>query len=133
MRNFVGKGMAKPSVKQPDLSPTVGKARRKKTPGSGRTVGTQNKATVNAREAIARLVDGNAARMQEWLDAIARDEGPMAAWRCLADVIEYHVPKLSRSELTARVNVVETTDQAVIMAEIRELLAADPELRALLS
>lgn len=115
---------------------TVLKGAGKRKPpnaGIGRVKGVPNKATVNAREAIARLVDGNAARMQEWLDAIARDEGPMAAWRCLADVIEYHVPKLSRSELTAQVNVVETTDQAVILAEIRELLAADPELRVLLT
>ena len=56
------------------------------------------KSTKNAREAIARLVDGNAERMQEWLDRIAEEEGPMAAWRCMADVIEYHVPKLARTE-----------------------------------
>jgi hypothetical protein len=58
------------------------------------------KATKNAREAIARLVDGNAERMQEWLDRIAEEEGPMAAWRCMADVIEFHVPKLARTEHT---------------------------------
>jgi len=62
--------------------------------------GSPNKATKAAREAIARLVDGNAERMQEWLDRIAEEEGPLAAWRCMADVIEYHVPKLSRTELT---------------------------------
>jgi len=66
----------------------------------GSRKGVPNKATQNAREAIARLVDGNAGRMQEWLDRIAEEEGPMAAWRCLSDVIEYHVPKLSRTELT---------------------------------
>jgi hypothetical protein len=63
-----------------------------------RPKGTPNKATAAAREAIARLVDGNAGRMQEWLDRIAEEEGPMAAWRCMADVIEYHVPKLARTE-----------------------------------
>lgn len=36
--------------------------------------------------------------MQEWLDRIAEEEGPMAAWRCLSDVIEYHIPKLARTE-----------------------------------
>jgi hypothetical protein len=63
-----------------------------------RPKGTPNKATAAAREAIARLVDGNAGRMQEWLDRIAEEEGPMAAWRCMADVIEFHVPKLARTE-----------------------------------
>jgi hypothetical protein len=60
--------------------------------------GSPNKATRNAREAIARLVDGNAERMQGWLDEIAEQEGPMAAWRCMTDVIEYHIPKLARTE-----------------------------------
>ena len=63
-----------------------------------RPKGAPNKATKTAREAIARLVDGNAGRMQQWLDQIAEEEGPMAAWRCMADVIEYHVPKLARTE-----------------------------------
>lgn len=66
--------------------------------GMGRKKGVPNKATANAREAIARLVDGNAERMQEWLDRIADEEGPMAAWRCMTDVIEYHIPKLARTE-----------------------------------
>jgi hypothetical protein len=67
---------------------------------SGRKAGVPNKATANAREAIARLVDNNATRMQAWLDAIAEKEGEQAAWRCMVDVIEYHVPKLARTELT---------------------------------
>lgn len=56
------------------------------------------KATKNAREAIARLVDDNAERMQGWLDEIARDQGAQAAWKCLMDVVEYHIPKLQRTE-----------------------------------
>ena len=59
-----------------------------------------NKATRNAREAIARLVDGKADRMQGWLDEIAAEQGPMAAWKCMTDVIEYHIPKLARTEHT---------------------------------
>lgn len=68
--------------------------------------GSPNKATRNAREAIARLVDGNAERMQGWLDQIAADQGPAAAWRCMIDVIEYHVPKLARTELAGEVKMV---------------------------
>ena len=68
--------------------------------GIGRKKGVPNKATRNAREAIARLVDGNAERMQEWLDRIAEEEGPLKAWQCMTDVIEYHIPKLARTEHT---------------------------------
>ena len=71
-----------------------------KRPGAGRPKGLPNKTTVAAREAIARFVDGNADRLQGWLDEIAADQGPAAAFKCFADLLEYHVPKLARTELT---------------------------------
>jgi len=70
--------------------------------GPGRPKGAANKATSNAREAIARFVDGNAHRVQVWLDEIAETEGPLRAFQCYTDMIEYHVPKLSRTELTGK-------------------------------
>ena len=71
---------------------------RKKT--GGRSVGTPNKSTALAREAIAKFVDGNADKLQEWLDAIAMNEklGPKVAFDCFMQVAEYHVPKLARVE-----------------------------------
>lgn len=90
-----------------------------KTPGSGRQAGTPNKATGIAREAIAKFVDGNIDKLQVWLDAIAADpkHGPMVAYGCLMDVLEYHVPKLARTEHTAadggplQVNIVRFGDK----------------------
>lgn len=73
-----------------------------------------NKATAAAREAIARFVDGNADKLQGWLEEIAADPklGPMAAFRCFMDVCEYHVPKLARTETTiageVKVSLVDT-------------------------
>ena len=66
----------------------------------GRPKGAVNKSTQHAREAIARFVDGNADRLQEWLDQIAVQDGPQAAFKCFSDLLEYHVPKLSRAEQT---------------------------------
>lgn len=68
----------------------------------GRPKGVPNKTTILAREAIARFVDGNAHRLEGWLDEIARDEGAKAAFNCFMDVVEYHVPKLQRTELTGK-------------------------------
>ena len=68
--------------------------------GKGRPKGSVNRSTEHAREAIARLVDNNAARFEGWLEDIERKHGSLAAWRCMMDVIEYHIPKLQRSELT---------------------------------
>lgn len=83
-------------------SKVLGSAGRKPPPnaGKGRAKGVPNKATAAAREAIGRFVDGNADRLQEWLDAIAETDGPKAAFQCFMDVVEYHVPKLARSETT---------------------------------
>lgn len=75
----------------------------KGTPGPGRPKGIPNKQTTLARAAIAQFVDGNVERMQGWLDRIAEEEGPLAAFQCVERVLEYHVPKLQRSEITADV------------------------------
>lgn len=66
---------------------------------NGRPAGIPNKATTQAREAIAAFVDGNAHRLVEWLDRIA-EENPKDAFQCFQSVIEYHIPKLARTEGT---------------------------------
>lgn len=68
----------------------------------GRKPGVPNKATALAREAIATFVDGNAGRLQGWLDEIAAQEGAKVAFQCFMDVVEYHVPKLARTEHTGK-------------------------------
>lgn len=83
----------------------------------GRVAGVPNKATQEARQSIAAFVDGNAHRLQEWLDSIAEgipqidpetdkptgkyitDPNPEKAFALFQSVIEYHVPKLARSEI----------------------------------
>lgn len=80
-------------------------ARNSKNPGNagrGRRKGSVNRATANAREAIARFVDGNADKLDGWLKEIAAKDGPKAAFQCFCDVVEYHVPKLARTELTGK-------------------------------
>lgn len=94
-------------------------AKGKKT-GGGNRRGSPNKATADARAAIALFVNRNAPRLQGWLDAIADgQEGPpevdeetgekvktwiiepdpQKAFELFQSVIEYHVPKLARSEV----------------------------------
>jgi hypothetical protein len=67
----------------------------------GKKKGTPNKVTQQAREAIAAFVDGNAHRLEEWLDRIALDS-PKDAFNCFQSVIEYHIPKLGRTEHTGK-------------------------------
>lgn len=71
------------------------------------------KATLLAREAIARFVDGNAERLQGWLDEIATNDGPKAAFECFKDLLEYHVPKLARTEVTGKDGGAQQIDKTV--------------------
>ena len=78
---------------------------------AGRPAGSSNKATSQAREAIAKFVDGNAYRMEEWLEKVATGvkdaktdkwlvpPNPEKAFGMLQTVMEYHVPKLARTEV----------------------------------
>lgn len=65
--------------------------------GAGRKAGTPNRDVALAREAIAKFVEDNTERLQGWLDQIATDS-PEKAFNCVRDLIEYHVPKLARTE-----------------------------------
>jgi len=75
-------------------------AKGKKT--GGRQAGTPNKSTQAAREAIAAFMDGNADRLQGWLDEIAAEKGAQAAFDCFSTLLEYHVPKLACQESTGK-------------------------------
>lgn len=56
-----------------------------------------SKATKQAREAISMFVENNTERLQGWLDDIAADD-PKAAFDRFMNVVEYHIPKLQRTE-----------------------------------
>lgn len=73
-----------------------------KRPGQGKH--GPPRASLAAREAIARFVDGNTERLQGWLDEIAERDGPRAAFDCVVDLLEFHCPKLARRELVGGEN-----------------------------
>ena len=64
---------------------------------AGRPKGAVNRATANAREAIASFVEGNADKLTVWLERMAEDD-PKAAFAAFMSVVEYHIPKLARTE-----------------------------------
>jgi hypothetical protein len=73
--------------------------------GMGRPKGSPNKATAAVREAIAVFAEGNAHKLQEWLDDVAMGVGgnkpdPAKAADLYLRAIEYHIPKLARTEMT---------------------------------
>jgi hypothetical protein len=72
--------------------------------GKGRPRGSPNKATAAVREAIALFAEQNVGKLQGWLDRVAvRD--PAKAAELFTRVLEYHVPKLARTELSGELAV----------------------------
>ena len=90
--------------------------------GAGRPAGSPNKSTSLAREAIAKFVEANAPKMEKWLSSVAEGKpkldkegnqiyskdgepdyivppNPLKAFEMLQTVMEYHVPKLARTEV----------------------------------
>jgi hypothetical protein len=85
----------------------VTKVVKNRKKAGGRSAGTPNKVTAQAREAIAMFVDGNAHRLTEWLDQVANGNedtkpNPAKAFELFQSVVEYHVPKLARTEITGK-------------------------------
>ena len=70
------------------------------TKSGGRKLGSPNRATAEARETIANFANGNVHRLQAWLDEVAKTD-PARAFALFQSVIEYHVPKLARTDLTS--------------------------------
>jgi hypothetical protein len=93
-------------MSQENNNPILEVKRKSRNP-NGRPSGSPNKATTDARQAIALFVDKNAHRLTGWLDSVANGDpendikpNPVKAFELFQSVIEYHVPKLARTEVT---------------------------------
>jgi hypothetical protein len=72
----------------------------------GRIAGTPNKVTTEARAAIAIFVENNASKLEQWLMQVANGDpendikpNPAKAFELFQSVVEYHIPKLARTEM----------------------------------
>jgi hypothetical protein len=70
-----------------------------KRPGAGRPPGTPNKATADVRAAFSALLQGNVKKLNGWLSRVGKED-PARALDLVIKLAEYHIPKLSRTEVT---------------------------------
>lgn len=91
----------------------------------GRAPGSPNKVSQEARQAIASFVDGNAHRLTEWLDQVANGvpeadlkPNPAKAFELFQSVVEYHIPKLGRTEHTGKdgdaINLIHRIERVIV-------------------
>jgi hypothetical protein len=81
--------------------------------GPGRPKGLPNKATVEFKQAVTRLLDHGGPKMIEWLEAVARgniedggktEPDPAKALDLISKLAEYAAPKLARTEIAGDSN-----------------------------
>jgi hypothetical protein len=75
--------------------------------GRGRPKGVPNRTTVEFRDTIRDLLDGNKENVSKWLELVAEGDpdrdirpDPYKALDMIAKLAEYAAPKLSRTEMT---------------------------------
>lgn len=73
----------------------------------GRAPGTPNKATEKTRQAIASIAEDMGDKFKEWIlrtatgdEEVGLKPDPKGAADLYLKAIEYHIPKLARSEIT---------------------------------
>lgn len=73
----------------------------------GRAAGVPNKATQDVRACMAMFAENNVSKLEGWLNATAKGDivngvkpDPGKAADLFLKAIEYHIPKLGRTELT---------------------------------
>lgn len=91
---------------------------KKGDPRAGRPKGSTNKATKRARDAIASFAERSTDKFLDLLDDIAKED-PQAAVRLYLQLLEYHLPKLARTEVSGEV------DQTVTI-NVQSLIPAAP-------
>ena len=66
----------------------------------GRKKGVTNKVTSDVRFAVGEIVKNNADKVQGWLNRVGKTD-PAKALDCYTKLLEYHIPKLQRTDLTS--------------------------------
>ncbi len=105
--------MTRTDLAEPLTKEELREARLNSMPTSLSETALQRVSTGRVRFALSQLAQNNVTQVQHWLDAIALVDGPKAALELYLKMIEYSVPKLSRTEIK-----VEDTDGNTAVAQL---------------
>ena len=88
----------------------------------------QRVSTGRVRYALSQLAQNNVERVQEWLDAVAKVNGPKAALELFLKLLEYSVPKLTRTEIKIEDSAGNTAVALLSMEDLQDLIRKGVEL-----
>jgi hypothetical protein len=86
-------------MQEPKTKAELQEARRESLPEALSEKQLQHVSTGRVRYALSQLAQDNVGQLQEWIDQIALVDGPKAAFEIYLKMIEYSIPKLSRTEV----------------------------------
>lgn len=105
----------------PFTSETARKAGKKSKRGS-------DASTVKVREALHVLLDNKSEFIEDWIDSVAKDD-PKSALLLFKDLLEYALPKLSRTEFSGDIKTEPDFDPSKYtddeLKQLKELLGKD--------
>jgi hypothetical protein len=106
--------------------------RKRRQKSGGRQTGTPNRITADIRQALRALAEGNAHRVQEWLDRVAEND-PAEALRLWLALLRFVTPTLQAAAIadltpskSASLRLAALTDE-----QLMEAIVQSPEARAL--
>ncbi len=102
----------------------VTKTSFKKGEAKGRPKGVVNKATKDIKEAYKNLIELNLEQMSEWMQRVG-EQNPAKAIELMANLSEYVIPKLSRTD--SNVQIIDKTNTVEALKAYREKLLKDAE------
>lgn len=82
----------------------------------------QRVSTGRVRYALSQLAQNNVEQVQRWIDAIELIDGPKAAFDSYMKLIEYSVPKLSRTEVKVEDSAGNAVVRELSMEDLQELV-----------
>jgi hypothetical protein len=82
----------------------------------------QRVSTGRVRYALSQLAQNNIERVQDLLDAIGLTEGPKAEFDAFMKLLEYSIPKLSRTEVKVEDSAGNAIVRELSMEDLQELV-----------
>jgi len=88
---------------------------------NGRPKGSPNKSTKEIRDSFQMFVEGNQDKFDKWIEEVA-EKNPAKAIELVTNLAEYILPKLSRTEVKAEVEVKEEVDLSKLPQDVLDQL-----------